>query len=148
MISVDTGVLQEVGRRAEQAGVFGDISVRGGRLSCAAKASAEPAFYRISPEGDAVWVELVTEDRWLSGSIEGDLVHTGDKLEELLDEELADVGYSGPTPSYEHFRSEDMLFTFRSKAPAADADTLLKFLLAYEQCFRNLGDMDEGSGED
>jgi len=148
VIIVDTGVLQEVGRRAEQAGVFGPVSFEGGRVVCAAKASAEPAFYRVSPEGDTVWVELVTEDRWLSGSIEGDLVHTGDKLEELLDEELADVGYTGPTPSYEHFRSDDMLFTFRSAAPAADADTLLKFLLAYEQCFRNLGDMDEASGED
>lgn len=148
MVNVDTGVLEQVGRQAEEAGVFGPVTREDGRLVCAAKASAEPAFYRISPEGGRLWVELVTEDRWLSGSIEGDLVHTGDKLEELLDEELADVGYSGATPTFEHFRSEEMLFTFRTPLPSDDAETVLKFLLAYEQCFRPLGDMDESSAED
>ena len=65
-----------------------------------------------------------------------------------LDEELADVGYDGPTPTYEHFRSDDMLFTFRTKVPRVDADTVLKFLLGYEQCFRNLGDMEESDEDD
>ncbi|GJM17852.1 MAG: hypothetical protein DHS20C14_00650 [Phycisphaeraceae bacterium] len=148
MTAVVMDILQGVARRAEQSGVFGAVEVQGGRLACAAKASAEPAFYRLSPEGDALWVELVTPDRWLSGSIEGDLIHTGDKLEELLDEELADLGHDGPVPTYEHFRSEDMLFTFRTRVPQLDEETAARFLLAYEQCFRNLGDMEEGTGDD
>jgi hypothetical protein len=133
-----------------QADVFESARVVEGRLECEARGSAAPAFYRLEVDGGRVWVSLVTPDRWLSESIEADLMHTGDKLEELLEEELVDLGYDGPTPTYEHFRSEDKQFTFRTALPgsaesfdAAGADRARLMLLGYEACFRQLGDMAE-----
>ncbi len=141
-------LLEQVGANARRAGVFGAVRTEGGRLVCAAAASAEPADYRVSVEPSGrVWVELVTANRWLSESIETDLVHTGDKLNELLDEELADLGWEGSPSTFEHFRSDDLLFTFRSAVPEPTAEAVTTWLLAYEQCFRQLGDMDD-SGED
>ncbi len=121
-------------------------------LAAAAKDAAEPAEYRLYEEVGKLWVSLVTDNRWLSQSIEAHLVNTGDKLEELLDEELYDLGYEGGTLTFEHFRSPDKLYTFRSplpvKADSPDAAAVAaKCLLAYEACFRRLGDM-ESSGED
>ena len=140
-------LLESVKTAAEQAGVFGSVEIRDNMLVCGAMNSAEPAFYRVELHGSDIWVALVMEDRWQSGSIEGDLMHTGDKLEELLDEELADLGYEGEGLGFEHFRSEDMLFTFRSKVPSSDAEAVGQCLLAYEIVFRELGDM-SGSDED
>lgn len=141
-----------VAEAAERAGVFGSVAQEGDRVVCPAANSAEPAFYGVEADAEGtVWVSLIMEDRWQSESIEADLVHTGDKLEELLDEELADLGYSTdstPTPTYQHFRSDDMQFTFRSPVPLGDLDTVAagervaQWLLAYEACFRQLGDMD------
>lgn len=154
---VDGGLmLDSVAQAAERAGVFGNVARSGDRLECAAAASAEPASYRVDAAADGVWVSLVMEDRWQSESIESDLMHTGDKVEELLDEELAELGYdskASPAPTYQHFRSEDMLFTFRSLVPLEDLDAegaaqrVTQWLLAYEACFRQLGDMDD-SGEE
>jgi hypothetical protein len=143
-------LFKQVADKARAAAVFGDISSQGQVLDCAAKASGAPASYRLSFESGKVWVSLVTQDRWLSQSIEADLMHTGDKLEDLLGEELADLGYLGAAPSFEHFRSEDKLFTFRSIVPmdmtrlgdSKSAETAAICLLAYEACFRRLGDMD------
>ncbi len=151
-----TALLGSVRAAAERAGVFGACRVQGDRLVCEAKASAEPAEYRLEQVGGRCWVSLVMKDRWQSESIESDLMHTGDKLEELIEEELAELGYEGPHGAdgsvglrFEHFRSDEMLFTFRTPVPtgasgfggeeAARAATM--FLLAYEACFRNLGDM-------
>lgn len=129
--------------------VFGAVELKKAppMLACAAKNSAEPAEYRLFEDGSKLWVSLVTDNRWLSQSIEAHLVNTGDKLEELLDEELYDVGYEGNALSFEHFRSPDKLYTFRSPLPiSADAPDAAgiaaKCLLAYEACFRRLGDMD------
>jgi hypothetical protein len=142
-------LLESAAEKCRAAQVFGPIFIHKSTLNCEAKASASEATYRLSLDSDKLWVSLVTPDRWLSQSIEADLVHTGDKLEELLAEELADQGYPdrAPVPPMEHFRSEDKLFTFRSIVPAdlADsraADTAAIFLLAYEACFRRLGDME------
>jgi len=146
-----SGVLDDVRTAAQKAGVFGAITLEEGMLVCEAKESAEPAQYRVRVDGGELWVELVTENRWLSESIESDLMHTGDKIEELIDEELVDLGCDDGPLAVEHFRSEDMLFTFRSKAPvsgdARDAEIVSACLLAYEACFRQLGDM-EGGEED
>lgn len=140
-------VLERVAQRAQDAGVFGSVEVRDGRLECAALASAEPAFYRVERDERGVWVSLVTANRWLSESIESDLMHTGDKLDELIDEEFAETGWEHGRATFEHFRSDDMLFTFRTPIPlAADdpklADAATAALLGYEQCFRALGDME------
>ncbi len=147
--------LEHVRSRAAAAGVFGDVAIEGRRVSCAAKGSAEPAEYRVALEDGRLWVSLVTPNRWLSQSIEADLVHTGDKLEDLIEEELVDQGYTGGALPFEHFRSRDMLFTFRSPLPVelgelgdeAAVERAVQCLLAYEGCFRRLGDM-EASEDD
>jgi hypothetical protein len=140
-------LLKQIAEKAREAGVFGEIRVSPETLECEAKDSAEPATYRVAREDGALWVSLVMADRWQSESIESDLMHSGDKLEELLEEELVDLGYEGDPPTYQHYRSDDLLFTFRSKVPE-DADQAALWLLAYEQCFRNLGDMSAEADED
>ncbi|MCI0365946.1 MAG: hypothetical protein L0Y44_01615 [Phycisphaerales bacterium] len=150
---------------AEKAGVFGSVKATGARLECAAAGSAEPAWYRVEEAAGRWQVSLVTKDRWLSESIEADLMHHGDPIEELLEEELVDQGYNvaggakgqtGLKPvcrsggvEVKHFRSEDMMYTFQSMLPvdeSQDASTSIKvatqWLLAYEAAFRRLGDME------
>lgn len=141
-------VLNQVAEAAKSSGKFGAVRIEGGMLKCAAPESAEPADYRISPDDKGgLWVELVTEDRWLSGSIEGELVHSGDKINELIDEELADLGWNGEASSFEHFRSEDLLYTFRSSIPSHGPEDVAKWLMAYELVFGELGDMAGGDDD-
>ena len=150
MTATHTDLLAQVRTLATEAGVFGAIAVEGARLQCEAADAGGPAFYRVDVEPDGVWVSLVTEDRWLSESIESDLMHSGDKLEELIEEELVDQGEEPGPVTFEHFRSDDMLFTFRTRVPAhatGSAAGIGRYLLGYEACFRNLGDM-SGAGED
>lgn len=145
-----TTLMSEIAARARAAGVFGSVEVKDDRIDCAARASASPAWYRIDHDGRRLWASLVTPDRWLSHSIEADLLHTGDKIDELLEEELVDLGYSGARHASEHFRSEDKLFTFRTpmdvppggESASQTVENAARLLLAYEACFRNLGDMD------
>lgn len=146
-------LLEHARKRALEADVFGEATLSEGRLSCAARDAAAPAWHRLEWAEGRLWVALVTEDRWLSQSIEADLVHTGDKLEDLIDEELVDLGCdAGPLP-VEHFRSADMLYTFRSPLPVdADGDeaphVCVCALLAYEAAFRELGDMAGGDDDE
>jgi hypothetical protein len=141
--------LQSLAERANAAGVFGPVSIRDGILVCRAKASAAPASYRVLDDAGRVWVSLVMSDRWLSESIESQLVETGDKIESLVREELIDLGEADPpTIHCEHFRSDDLLFTFRSAVGSLEsmpsAERVGTFLLAFEAAFRNLGDMNAG----
>lgn len=146
--------LDRVAQRTKSAGVFASVERSEKGLQCAALGTAAPAWYRLDVQSGQPWISLVTPDRYLSQSIELDLVHTGDKLEDLLEEELVDLGFDAGTLRFEHFRSEDKLFTFRSKLPLdpsalstpTAADTAAICLLAYEACFRRLGDM--ASNED
>ena len=143
-------LLNHVGERARAAAVFAEVNASPMTLDCKAKASAAPASFRLTWEGDRLWAAFVTPDRWLSHSIEADLLNTGDHLEELISEELADVGHTGAATVCEHFRSEDRLFTFRTPVPLRAGDlaspsaieTASQFLLACEACFRRLGDVD------
>lgn len=148
-------MLESVRAGAERSGVFARVGIEenGRALVCAAKASAAPAFYRVDAPAEGLSVSLVMADRWLSQSIEADLVNTGDSMEDLLGEELVELGvvHQGRELSelaIEHYRSEAKLFTFLSRLPAdVSGDTVLGCLLAYEACFRRLGDM-EADGED
>jgi hypothetical protein len=150
-----------IAKDAEDAGVFARVRVADGRVECEAKDAAAPAFYRVDVQQASgkpfVCVSLVTTDRWLSQSIEQDLVHTGDKLADLIDEELAELGHP-PVPKgsikVEHYRSDDKLYTFRTPMmPPSDAVTPASarsiglYLLAYEAAFRELGDMPGGDEE-
>lgn len=139
-------LLESVGDRARRAGVFEDVEVAGDVLACRAMHVESEAAYRVTPEDDALWVGLYTPDRWLSESIEAELMHVGDKIEELLEEELVDQGYDGGALPVEHFRDDAKQFVFRSPlqwqpGDAQAAERLAKVLLAYEACFRELGDM-------
>ncbi|MBS0186742.1 MAG: hypothetical protein JSS51_01660 [Planctomycetes bacterium] len=146
-------MLEAIARRATDAGVFGSVQVRGTRLIAPARCPAAPAEYRIEVEGIDAFVGVFTADRWLSHSVEADLLNTGDDLEELLEEELIELGGSAPAPTIDHFRNDEKLFAFRSKAgvgagdPRA-AEVLGTLLLAYEACFRHLGDMHKDTDDE
>lgn len=145
--------LEHVKTLARDADVFDSVEVTEGRLECRARGCESEAYFRIDEDDSQAWVSFVTPDRWLSESIEADLEHTGDDLEELLEEELAELGLEAEM-NYQHYRSEDRLFTFRTPIPLdrhGDARTtaalVAKYLLAYEACFRELGDVAGASEE-
>ncbi|MGQ0627961.1 MAG: hypothetical protein ACT4PL_07660 [Phycisphaerales bacterium] len=151
---VDTGLLSMLSALAVQAqasGMFGALTKAESRLTCPSPAA--DAQYRVDVQAGLLCVSLVTADRYLSQSIEQDLVHTGDKLADLLHDELVDVDYDGPALTVDHYRSEDKLFTFRTRLPfppdqwaqAGTHERVWKVLQAYEACFRPLGGM---AGED
>ena len=133
---------------AASADVFASVEIDARGVCCEADGSAEPAYYRVYEEEGDIWIALETDDRWLSGSIEGDLVNTGDKLDDLLEEEVVDLGHHNAVVEFEHFRSPDKVYVFRSKlstplsSPDAGAHALI-WLLGYEAVFRELGDMSE-----
>ena len=133
---------------AEKADVFASAEIDARGVCCEAEGSAEPAFYRVYEEEGDIWIAMETEDRWLSGSIEGDLVNLGDKLDDLLEEEIVDLGHHDAVVEFDHFRSPEKVYVFRSKlnTPLDDekaADHALIWLLGYEAVFRELGDMSE-----
>lgn len=130
---------------ARAAGVFASVERQADRLHCVDARQPEAA-YRVGLDDGSPWVLWVAADRYLSQSIEADLMWTGDDLAELIDEELAEQGYAGPkVPKPEHFRDPDKLFTFRTPIPgdiaSIDGKTLARFLLAYQAAFAELGDM-------
>lgn len=148
-------LLEAVAARARASGAFGSVRVEGAAVRCNALASAEPAEFRLFTDGGKVWVALLTADRWLSQSIEQDLVHTGDKIDELIEEELVDLGWKkewgGTRFAYEHFRDDRKMYIFRSPVPVGSgadaAERAAIALLAYEQAFRPLGDMEADEDE-
>lgn len=149
-------LLEQVRVRAEQAGVYAGCVVHGGMLVCKAKDAGDDAEYRLSMDGGQLWVSLVTPGRYLSQSIEQDLVHAGDKAGDLLRDELIDLGAvasrAEAMPVVEHFRSPERLYTFRTPIGITPADAGLPpsirkagdYLLAYAQTFGHLGDMGGG----
>ncbi|MBO6514892.1 MAG: hypothetical protein JJ974_13100 [Phycisphaerales bacterium] len=144
-----TQIIETIVNAAKAAGVFGAIEIQDSLITLEADGSAEPAFYRVYLDQPEPIVELATKDRWLSESIEAELVESGDKLDELIEDELVDLGYPEDSGviKFEHYRSDDMEFVFRSKVIPSEgqdlADACKVWLLGYEQCFRQLGDMDE-----
>ncbi len=137
--------------RATEADVFASIRDDGQQLICDARDAGAPAEYAVTIDTDTstVWVILRTADRWLSESIEADLMHTGDKLDELIEDELTELDCSMKI-TFEHFRDDDLRYTFRTPirlatGQAADDPIVIEqtaaCLLAYEAAFRELGDM-------
>ena len=144
--------LESLAERARKQDVFGAVQVLSGRLRCDARDAAAPAWYAVEHDGTDWVVSLSTADRWLSESIETDLLHFGDPLEELIEEELVELGGIGPVPPPKHFRADDRSYVFVSRIPEAGGDAshvaglVGKWLLAYEAAFRNLGDMSGSDG--
>jgi hypothetical protein len=159
-LMIDTDLfLRELLAAAKASGAFAESRIdsrsEGSSLLCKAKDASADAWYSIVPQAAGWWVRLATADRWLSESIEADLMHHGDPIEELVEEELVELGHDpkldGPMPQVKHFRSEDKLYTFESAIPlqraldsATAANIAARFLLAYEAAFRQLGDMEGG----
>lgn len=148
MADTKQSLYEHVRQGAQEADVFAAVKIDERGVCCEADGSAEPAFYRVYEEEGDIWIALETEDRWLSGSIEADLVNTGDKLDELLEEEIIDLGDDRAVVEFEHFRSQEKIYVFRSKlsVPLSSPDAApraLIWLLGYETVFRDLGDMSE-----
>ena len=134
-------LLTNISQAASASGIFSQIEALPDRLRCHAKGCPEPAWYELADVGGKLIVRFATPDRWLSESIESDLMHFGDPIEELVEEELAELGWRGEVPTIRHFRDEAKLYTFENAVPATDLDTAYKFLRAYEAAFRALGDV-------
>ena len=143
------GWLSRVADVARSADVFDSVRLEGDRLECPAVGLPERAWYRVEIEERRPVISLLTPDRWLSESIESDLLHSGEPVDERLEEELDEAGYEGPPLRVEHFRSPEKLYTFRVGLPshsesldwAAITDTASRCLLAFQACFRELGEM-------
>jgi len=143
-------LMRAVAALAESKGCFADVRVVGSMVDCRAKQCPDDAAYRLAIEDGRLYVSWLSADRYLSQSIEADLMWTGDDLDEMFAEELADLGWTGgPLGGVEHFRNSEKLFTFRSAVPldidrldsGRDAQALVNCLLAYEAVFGQLGDM-------
>jgi len=144
-------ILQFVLAEASARGIFSKVEPLADRVRCHAKDCPEPAWYELAEVGESIVVRFATPDRWLSESIESDLMHFGDPIEELVEEELAELGWRGKVPQIKHFRDDGRLYTFENALPqsaASDASAAAKFLFAYEAAFRSLGDVGGGDEED
>ena len=142
---------EEVGDQARRSGLFDKVRRTDHVLLCRAREVESEAHYFVfvNDDHDHVYVGLHTPDRWLSESIEADLVHLGEKVEELLEEELIDQGIDEAF-AVEHFRDDEKLYVFRSAVPVTGsakleseetAERITRILRAYEACFYELGDM-------
>lgn len=144
-------VLQTIQKNAIESGRFADIRSEGARLRCAAAEAAAEAWYTVEPDGDGWAVGLETGDRWLSESIEGDMLEGRDTAEELVDDELVEVGFPHRCPKVKHYRDDAKVYVFRSEIPLDGiADTgagIATYLLAFEAAFSQLGDMQGSSAE-
>ncbi|MBL9141741.1 MAG: hypothetical protein JNK53_07730 [Phycisphaerae bacterium] len=131
---------------------FDSVEANGDSLRCKAKGAAAEAWYTIDREGDANtggWaVSLLTPDRWLSESIEGDMLEGRDTAEELIDDELVELGFAGKAEQVKHYRDDNKVYVFRSRIPgvsaaaaAVHAQHAATYMLAFEAAFANLGDM-------
>ncbi len=141
-------LLNQIAQQAKQSKRFQSVSCHDDRLHCQARDVESDAYYLIEPgeESGSVFVGLYTSDRWLSESIESDLMHLGESMDELLEEELVEMGITQSLQIH-HFRDDHKFYVFRSsvklQAPANGdvSDYLTRILLSFEACFRELGDM-------
>lgn len=141
-------LLHTVRQHATDSGRFAEARIDGARLRCRAREAAAEAWYTVEREGDAWAVGLETPDRWLSESIEGDMLEGRDSAEELVDDELVEVGFRNRCGKVRHFRDEDKTYVFRADVPLEGLDDapagIATFLLAFEAAFGQLGDMGGG----
>lgn len=147
----DSATLAELAQLARLRGVFGDVVLVGSRLECSAKSSPVPAQYRVELTDKGWDISLGTMDRWLSESIESQLVESRDSLEDLLNDELIDLEWKEGAAPVRHFRDDTKRYVFectlgRGSDKADDLRRTSVFLFAFEAAFSQLGDMSEGTG--
>jgi hypothetical protein len=151
MIAPDPQLLDSLRAAADATGLFAGSELLSDRLRLKAKDAAAEAHYEVELGGDDLIVRLLTADRWLSESIESQLVEHGDSLEELLEDELVEIGHEpardGAIPKVKHFRDTARNYTFECPIPIGPGgpfESARRFLLGWEACFRGLGDMSGG----
>lgn len=156
MTTITEAFVEQIASKLREADVFREVTVTDTGIVCQA-ADVDEATYcltRDAAQQDQLYVGLYIDDRWISESVEADLMHTGDKMTDLLDEEFVDLGMDAQMLPVEHFRNDEKIFVFRSKVDdskydasndEASTDYISKLLLGYEACFVQLGDM---GGED
>ncbi|MSR69500.1 MAG: hypothetical protein EXS17_04060 [Phycisphaerales bacterium] len=122
--------------------MFAAIRLEGARVVGDAKNAAAPAQYTLESLSSGWRIALSTADRWLSESIESQLVESRDSLEELFEEELKDLDCSAAAPTVRHFRDEAKCYVFECTLPNAMPCAQVRVhFLAFESTFRQLGDM-------
>ena len=144
-------LLSALRQAADASGLFAGSELLSDRLRLKAKDAAAEAHYEVELGGDDLIVRLLTADRWLSESIESQLVEHGDSIEDLLEDELVEVGHEpardGAVPKVRHFRDPARNYTFECPIPIgpdSPVESARRFLLGWEACFRGLGDMSGG----
>lgn len=149
-----TELLRAVRDLATKHDAFDVVELAGDRVVCHAEGTPDEASYRVLFDGQQLWGEWVSKDRYLSQSIESVLVFTGDDLWDMIDEELVDFGWTQPRKlgPIEHFRNDDLEFVFRATIPidpasgaGAGAD-VARVLFAFNAAMCEMGDM--AGGED
>lgn len=138
---------------AERSRYFREVEAASDVVRC--HAHGVDAWYEVRAAGGSWVVRLLMADRWLSESIESDLMHGRESLEDLVSDELIDLGCAHTVTKVRHFRDDQKRYVFEADIPApadayGDATTLaLQFLLAFESSFRQLGEMggDRDDGE-
>ncbi len=142
LFSMASGLLRATGDFAEVIESSADVH-------CTDPIQPEAAF-RLTFDDGKLWASWVSPNRYLSQSIEADVKWTGDDIDDLIDEEVEALGWTGPKIGrFQHFRSQDMQYTFRSALPLdlsagsteSNGRAAVLFLRAYQAAFRNLGDM-------
>ena len=134
---------QAIAAKLTESKAFEEVTVTDQSVSAQAAEVEENAYYRVVFEDGKLFAGLYIEDRWLSESIESDLLHCGDKIEELLEEEMVELDLDFQLPM-QHFRNEKLEYVFRSEIAEVDqqtTETLTTILLSYNACFEQLGDM-------
>ena len=145
--------LQNIADRLRESNAFASVDSDGTCIRCRARDVESDAYYVFAPSGDGHIVRFETPDRWLSESVEAELYHSSDSLEELLEESLDELEWPVdrvPVTTFRHFRSDDFLYTFENDVPVGEGDpddAATIWLLAYEATFRELGDV-AGETED
>ena len=139
--------------RLRSSGQFATVDVVGDQIRCRARDVESEAHYVLSSTDRGLVVGFETPDRWLSESVEADLYHASDSLDELLEESLDELGWpidAAPVPRFRHFRSEDLKYVFEHVVPDhGDAEeAAATWLIAYETTFRELGDVSGEEDED
>lgn len=134
-------LLEDVARRAVESGAFAGVERVGSVVRCTSASNPEAA-YEVTPNEEGFLVSWVSPNRYLSQSIEADLMWTGDDLVELLAEEIAVLGDGVAPKRIEHFRDQEKRFVFRASVPGAgEARAIFAMLLAFAAVFGGLGDM-------
>ncbi len=148
-MSNTSAVLAAAASLLRNCGCFESVSDAPSAVHCTDPIQPDAGF-RLTLDEGRLWASWVSPNRYLSQSIEAEVKWTGDDIDDLIDEEVEALGWTGAKIGrFQHFRSPDMQYTFRSQLPldpaATDTDSAAQaavlFLRAYQAAFRNLGDM-------